>query len=66
MLSDSNEQKEKKCHTDKYTETDATVTAAVVRYLKILRQLSMLLFVDDQVIIADTEDTLQKATHKLN
>jgi len=26
----------------------------------------MLLFADDQVIIADTEDNLQKATHKLN
>jgi len=28
--------------------------------------LSMLLFADDQVIIADTEDNLQKAAHKLN
>ena len=26
----------------------------------------MLLFADDQVIIADTEDNLQKAAHKLN
>ena len=26
----------------------------------------MLLFADDQVIIADTEDNLQKAMHKLN
>jgi len=26
----------------------------------------MLLFADDQVIIADTEDNLQKAVHKLN
>jgi hypothetical protein len=26
----------------------------------------MLLFADDQVIIADTEDKLQKAAHKLN
>jgi hypothetical protein len=26
----------------------------------------MLLFVDDQVIIAETEDDLQKAVHKLN
>ena len=30
------------------------------------RQLSMLLFADNQVIIADTEDNLQKAAHKLN
>ena len=30
------------------------------------QQLSTLLFVDDQVIIADTEDNLQKAAHKLN
>jgi transcription initiation factor TFIIIB Brf1 subunit/transcription initiation factor TFIIB len=30
------------------------------------RQLSTLLFADDQVIIADTEDNLQKAAHKLN
>ena len=30
------------------------------------QQLSTLLFVDDQVIIADTEDNLQKAVHKLN
>ena len=30
------------------------------------QQLSMLLFSDDQVIIADTEDNLQKAVHKLN
>jgi transcription initiation factor TFIIIB Brf1 subunit/transcription initiation factor TFIIB len=29
-------------------------------------QLSMLLFADDQVIIAETEDNLQKAGHKLN
>ena len=28
--------------------------------------LSMLLVADDQVIIADTEDNLQKAAHKLN
>jgi hypothetical protein len=26
----------------------------------------MLLFADDQVIIANTEDNLQKAAHKLN
>jgi len=26
----------------------------------------VLLFADDQVIIADTEDNLQKAAHKLN
>jgi len=31
-----------------------------------IQQLSMLLFADDQVIIADTEDNLQKAMHKLN
>jgi len=30
------------------------------------QQLSTLLFADDQVIIADTEDSLQKAAHKLN
>jgi len=30
------------------------------------RQLSTLLFADDQVIIADTEDNLQKAAYKLN
>jgi ribosomal protein RSM22 (predicted rRNA methylase) len=30
------------------------------------QQLSTLLFVDDQVIIADTEDNLQKAVYKLN
>ena len=30
------------------------------------QQLSMLLFADDQVITADTEDNLQKAAHKLN
>ena len=30
------------------------------------QQLSTLLFADDQVIIADTEDNLQKAAHKLN
>jgi len=30
------------------------------------RQLSTLLFADDQVIIANTEDNLQKAAHKLN
>ena len=30
------------------------------------QQLSKLLFVDDQVTIADTEDNLQKAAHKLN
>ena len=30
------------------------------------RQLSTLLFADGQVIIADTEDDLQKAAHKLN
>jgi len=30
------------------------------------QQLSMLLFADDQVVIADTEDNLQKAAHKLN
>ena len=30
------------------------------------QQLSTLLFVDDQVIIADTEDNLQKAAYKLN
>ena len=30
------------------------------------RQLSMLLFADDQVIKADTEDNLQKAAHELN
>ena len=30
------------------------------------QQLSMLLFANDQVIIADTEDNLQKAAHKLN
>jgi hypothetical protein len=29
------------------------------------QHLSTLLFVDDQVIIADTEDNLQKAAHKL-
>jgi len=29
-------------------------------------QLSTLLFADEQVIIADTEDNLQKAAHKLN
>jgi len=29
-------------------------------------QLSVLLFADDQVIIADTEDNLQKAAYKLN
>jgi hypothetical protein len=28
--------------------------------------LSTLLFADDQVIVADTEDNLQKAAHKLN
>jgi transcription initiation factor TFIIIB Brf1 subunit/transcription initiation factor TFIIB len=28
--------------------------------------LSTLLFADDQVIIADTEDNLQKAAHELN
>jgi len=26
----------------------------------------MLLFADDQVVIADTEDNLQKSAHKLN
>jgi hypothetical protein len=30
------------------------------------QQLSTLLFADDQVIIADTEDNLQRARHKLN
>ena len=30
------------------------------------QQLSTLLFADDQVIIADTEDNLHKAAHKLN
>ena len=30
------------------------------------QQPSMLLFADNQVIIADTEDNLQKAVHKLN
>ena len=30
------------------------------------QQLSTLLFADDQVITADTEDNLQKAAHKLN
>ena len=30
------------------------------------QQLTTLLFADDQVIIADTEDNLQKAAHKLN
>ena len=30
------------------------------------QQLSMLLFADDQVIIADTEDNLKKAVQKLN
>jgi hypothetical protein len=30
------------------------------------QQLSMLLFAYDQVIIADTDDNLQKAVHKLN
>ena len=30
------------------------------------QQLSMLLFADDQVIITDTEDNIQKAAHKLN
>jgi len=34
--------------------------------LSINQQLSTLLFADDQVIIADTEDNLQKAAHKLN
>ena len=31
-----------------------------------IKQLSTLLFADDQVIIADTEDNLQKAAYKLN
>jgi RecA-family ATPase len=30
------------------------------------KQLLTLLFVDDQVIISNTEDNLQKAVHKLN
>ena len=30
------------------------------------QQLSTLLFADDQVITADTEDSLQKSAHKLN
>jgi len=30
------------------------------------QQLSTLLFADDQVIIADTQDNLQKAAYKLN
>jgi len=30
------------------------------------QQLSMLLFADDQVIIADTQDNLHKVVHKLN
>ena len=30
------------------------------------QQLSTLLFADDQVILADTEDNLQKAAHELN
>ena len=30
------------------------------------QQLSTLLFADDQVIMADTDDNLQKATRKLN
>ena len=30
------------------------------------QQLSTLLFPDDQLIIADTEDNLQKGDHKLN
>jgi len=30
------------------------------------QQLSTLFFADDQVIIADTKDNLQKAAHKLN
>ena len=30
------------------------------------QQLSTLLFADDQAIISDTEDNLQKAAHKLN
>jgi transcription initiation factor TFIIIB Brf1 subunit/transcription initiation factor TFIIB len=34
--------------------------------LKKNQQLSTLLFVDDQVIIADKEDNLQRAAHKLN
>jgi hypothetical protein len=43
MLNDSNEQKEKKCHTNKHRETvSAIVTAAVVWYLEILRHLTFL------------------------
>ena len=29
------------------------------------QQLSTLLFADDQVVMADTEDSLQKAAHKI-
>jgi len=35
-------------------------------FLPFLKKVSMLLFEDDQVIVADTEGNLQKAAHKLN
>ena len=43
----------------------STKSCVVNQVAKSRHKLSTLLFVDDQVIIADTEDNLQSAAHKL-